>query len=565
MTYLPTRRIFFVALALTLLLLGGLAACAQQPTQPTALPATPPPPTPTPLPRGGTLSIRASADLPDLKPWQPRSRAEEQAIQLLYSGLTHLDNKLVPRPDLAERWDISADGRLITFTLRSNLTWHDGVPVSAEDVAYTLGALREITPTTALLADLRNRITTATVLATNTIELSLTERYAPIMADLAVPILPRHLLNGRDLSTLNFWDAPTGSGPFKLETRAPGQSITLAANSLFYRGPPLLDRVTLVVAPDAALASQALADGRLLLAELPPTQPPPPNAQRGEYAENGSFFLAFNTRAGRVFEDPALRNALAAAVDIPALVQQATAGAGTPIGHGAALGSWADFTPPPTSPTSTVELDRARALLDAAGWRAGEAGLRQRDGRSLAAQILVRGDDPRRVKAAEFIAKAVATIGISLTVQPTDFTSQIQPRYLPPYDFDLLMGSWVGGAGDPQFADYLFYDPDDYALFHSSQINQGVADARAVLNFVGFNDPAYETQAVVARQLYDTEQRSQSIRRTQQRLSDMKPYLYLWSDRVQTALSPSVATLDGPVDLKSPLYLWNIERWYIVR
>lgn len=560
MSYLPNWRTLLVAVMLTLLTTGVLVGCAEQPAEPTAVPATAAPPTPTPLPRGGNLTLRAAEDVPDLKPWQPRSRTEEQAIQLLYSGLTHLDSELKPRPDLAERWDISADGRLITFTLRSNLAWHDGVAVSAEDVVYTLGALREISPTTALLTDLRSRVAVATALATNTVEISLTERYAPILAELAVPVLPKHLLNGRDLSSLDFWETPIGSGPFKFEDRKPGESISFAANPLFYRGPPLLDRVVLTLTPNPAEAAQALAEKRLLMAELPPDETLPKDVQVGEYAENGSYFLAFNTRENRVFADPALRNALAAAIDLPMLVKTATGEQGRPISSGAAPGSWADFT---ATPTTTVDLDRARALLDEAGWRTGEDGIRQRANQPLAANILVRGDDLRRVKAAEYIAETAATIGISLTVQPTDFASGIQPLYLPPYDFDLLMGSWSGGAGDPQFGDYMYYDPDDFALFHSSQINQGTADTRAVLNFVGFDDPVYENQAIAARQLYEIEQRSQSLRRTQQRISDLKPYLYLWSDHTITALQPNITTLDGPIDLNTPMYLWNIERWFI--
>lgn len=568
MDYLPNRRILIASCALALLILGVLVGCSNNQQEAKTPTATPAPPTPTPLPRGGNLTIRAANDVPDLKPWQPRSRAEEQAIELMYSGLTYLDNKLQPRPDLAARWDISADGRLITMTLRPNLAWHDGTALTADDVAYTLSALREISPTTALLSDLHNRIADVTVLATNTVELSLTERYAPILADLAVPILPKHLLNGKNIAETNFWDTPVGSGPFKFEGRQAGQSITFAANALFYRGPPLLDRVALVVAPDASVAQQALADKRLLLAELPPNTSPPitqtlQNARVGQHVENGYYFLGFNTREGRPFADPQVRSALAATIDLPALVREATNGVGQPISSGAAPGSWADFQPPPTS---TVNLERARSLLDNAGWRVPDGGeIRERDNKPLAAQIIVRGDDARRVKAAELIAAAGQTVGISLTVQPADFESVVRPKYLPPYDFDLLLGSWSGGAGDPNFGDYLFYDPDDYALFHSSQINQGVADTRAVLNFTGFNDPVYENQAVAARQLYDVQQREQSIRRTQQRLSDVKPYLFLWSDRTSVALAPGVTTLDGPVDLDSPLYLWNIERWYISR
>src|SRR5688500_11208232 len=162
--------------------------------------------------------MRMAADVAELRPWQPRSRGEEQISSLLYSGMTRLDAQLQPQPDLASAWDSSADGRLITFTLRTDVVSHDGRPLTADDVAYTLGELRELSPTTALLDDVR-RIAEVTAPATSTVVLSLTERYAPIFADLAVPILPKHLLIGKNIATLNFWETPIGSGPFQFGAR----------------------------------------------------------------------------------------------------------------------------------------------------------------------------------------------------------------------------------------------------------------------------------------------------------------------------------------------------------
>src|SRR5215204_5637152 len=130
MNYIPTRRIFIVSIALALLALAILSGCALDL-----------PPTPTPLPRGGNLTMRLAADVTNLRPWQPRSRDEEQITALLYNGLTRLDAKLQPQPDLATGWNASQDGRLITFTLRSDVSWHDGKPFSAEDAAYTISAL----------------------------------------------------------------------------------------------------------------------------------------------------------------------------------------------------------------------------------------------------------------------------------------------------------------------------------------------------------------------------------------------------------------------------------------
>ena len=509
--------------------------------------------------------MRMAADVPELRPWQPRSRGEEQISSMLYSGLTRLDAQLQPQPDLASAWDASADGRLITFTLRTNVVWHDGRSLTADDVVYTLGALRELSPTTALLDDMQ-RIAEVTAPATSTVVLSLTERYAPIFADLAVPILPKHLLIGKNIATLDFWETPVGSGPFQFGAREPGASVTLNANSRFYRGQPLLDRVAFLVA-DAEVAAGALRDGRLLLAELPWSESLQisgtiPGIRAGSYPENGYYFLAFNVRPNRPFADVRVRQALAEAVDLPQLVREVSGDQGIPILSSAAPGSWADFVRPTTA---TVDLDRARTLLDEAGWKLPEDGgtLRQQDGITLTARLFVRGDDARRVRAAELISAAARQIGMAIEVERADFDSVIVSKYAPPYDYELLLGSWSNGAGDPTFADYAFYDPDDLPLFHSSQVNQGPADTRATLNVSGFSDGAYDNQSAAAHQLYDFAERGNFIKLAQQRLVDMRPYLFLWADRIPVALGSKLTTLDGPIDLNTPMYLGNVERWYL--
>lgn len=581
MSFVPTRRLFWASLGAALLLVGLLAGCdlagaGQAPTsvaltpapagETPAAPAPGGPPTATPLPRGGNLTIRLAADVPDLRPWQPRSRGEEQITAMLYSGLVRLDDLLRPVPDLAEGWETTADGRTLTFTLRSGLTWHDGVPLEAGDVLFTLERLRGLPLTsTALLADLRY-IGAATAPTSSTIVLTLTSRFAPVLSALTVPILPRHLLEERDLNTLNFWEVAVGSGPFKLAERQAGFSYVLQRFDGFHRGAPLLDRVAFLVAPDPAVATEALADGRLLLAELPwgaqsAVAQASPDTILGAYPENGYYFLGFNLREGRPFADPLLREALALAVDVPRLVETATKGQGLPISSSALPGSWADLTP---APAAGADLAAARALLDEAGWTlpAG-ATIRQREGEPLSVMLYVRGDDERRVLAARQIAEAAAAVGIEITVEPADFSSVLLSRYAPPFDFDLLLGSWSNGAGDPVYADVAYYDPDDFALFHSSQLNQGESDDRSTRNFVGYSDPAYDNQAQAARQLYNLDERIAAITQAQARVAAGRPYLFLWADRLPVALSRRLTTLDGPITLESPLYYWNIERWYL--
>ncbi|HMQ34026.1 MAG TPA: peptide ABC transporter substrate-binding protein [Chloroflexaceae bacterium] len=571
MSFAPSRRLFLGSLAAALLTLALLAGCAlagapqggpaPQPEAPTEAA----PPTATPLPRGGELSVGLAADLPDLRPWQPRSRGEEQLTAMLYSGLMRLDDRLRPVPDLAEGWETTPDGRTITFTLRPDLRWHDGEPLGAGDVLFTLERLRGLPLTaTALLADLRY-IEAATAPTSSTVVLTLTSRFAPVLSTLAVPILPRHLLADRDIGATNFWEVAVGSGPFRLAERRPGEAYVLERFEQFHRGAPLLDGVTFLVTPGQE-GMAGLADGRLLLAELPwglqsTLAQSSARLALGAYPENGYYFLGFNLREGRPFADPRLREALALAIDLPRLVESVTKGQGAPIGSSALPGSWADLTPPPAG---GADLDAARALLDAAGWAlpAGST-IRQREGEPLAATLYVRGDDERRVLAARQIAEAGAAIGMQIQVEPADFATVILARYAPPFDFDLLLGSWSNGAGDPDYADVAFYDPDDFALFHSSQLNQGESDERSTRNFVGYSDPDYDSHAQAARQLYNLDERAAAITQAQARLAADRPYLFLWADRIPVAASGRLTTLDGPIELDSPLYYWNIERWHL--
>lgn len=568
------QHVLTISVLATLLILAFLEACtlpgteqpqpASTPAPPTPTP-TPEPPTPTPLPRGGDLTVRLSQDIPLLQPWRPRSRDEEQLLSLLYSGLMRLDDKLRPQPDLAERWEASPDGRILTFTLRSGLTWHDGQPINAVDVHFTLDRMRALPlTTTALLNDLHYIGAIATP-NDQTVVISLTERYAPLLAELCMPILPRHILQDSDIRTTNFWDVPIGSGPFKFEQRDPGNSVVLSRFDAYHHGTPLLDRVVFVGASDEEVALDALQDTRLLLAELnwktvQGLTQTLETLQIGSYPENGFYYLAFNLRKGRPFDNPMVRQALSRAIDVEDVVESVTKGQGIPIASSAVPGSWADITPF----KNQADLDGARALLNEAGWELPSDGtIRQRDGKPFTARLFVRGDDPRRLTAARRIAEAAATLGLDVTVEPADFTSVILTKYVPPYDFDLLLGSWANGAGDPNFTDYAYYDPDDFALFHSSQINQGPIDTRATRNVVAFSDQTYDEQSQAARQLYEISERTAALQQAQARVYNLLPYLYLWVDRLPVALNSGVTTLDGPVDLSTPMYFWNIERWYL--
>ncbi|HET9493503.1 MAG TPA: ABC transporter substrate-binding protein, partial [Chloroflexia bacterium] len=142
----PLTRLSALLLALLVL---SLPACdfGPAPANPTPTPTTLVPPTPTvpDRPRTGTIFARLSSDVLTLNPWfGGMDRNTHDVTGLIFSGLTRLDNHLLPQPDLAERWEVSEDGTQLTFHLRRDVRWHDGEPFTSQDVVWSYSTLRRI-------------------------------------------------------------------------------------------------------------------------------------------------------------------------------------------------------------------------------------------------------------------------------------------------------------------------------------------------------------------------------------------------------------------------------------
>ena len=123
---------------------------------------------------------------------------------------------------------------------------------------------------------------------------------------------------------------------------------------------------------------------------------------------------------------------------------------------------------------------------------------------------------------------------------------------------------WAAGSPLPIRPATRFFDPDDYALFHSSRVWSGQGDTRNGLrNVGGFQNAEYDAAAEAARAAYDLAPRRAAIDRAQAVLRAELPYLLLWTDRYAVLATADVGTEDGPPSLDSPRVLWNIERWFV--
>jgi peptide/nickel transport system substrate-binding protein len=532
------------------------------PASPTS-PPVPPSPTPPLHPRAGTLTLRLASDVSTLNPWLARNDKEADKVSsLIFDGLTRLDNHLQPQPALAEKWDVSEDGTSVTFSLRRDVTWHDGQPFTAADVVWSYRTVVGLPSDPEVPSRLRLQDTLSAVEATDplsyTVRFTLKRRFSPILADFALPILPSHILTGTTpdkLADSPFNAAPIGTGPYSFDSREAGQSITLKANSGYYGGWPYIERVAFIVAPDRGVAESAVREGNLLLAQLSPDA-----AERlvkegngirgGSFDELGYDFVAFNLRAPRPFSDTRLRQAWALALDKQGLAFQATGGGGDPVWTDVTKVSWAYNA---EAPRYGGDPNRARNLLAEAGWRDTNGdGIVEKGGKPLQVSLYVPSNNNVRRKAAEAMVGPLRQAGIGVTVELADFTTAILTRISPtgrtPFDFDVAMLGWTRNG----------FDPDPYALFHSSQIPTEAAPG--LLNFTGFAAAEYDALAIEARSTYDFARRKELYARMQVIIAEQLPYYFLWAEKFGLVAGPS---LKGEIDFSSPRYLWNIVDWWI--
>ena len=182
-----------------------------------------------------------------------------------------------------------------------------------------------------------------------------------------------------------------------------------------------------------------------------------PNVQMAEYPDNGYFYIAFNLREGHLYADKALREAFSMCIDQEKTVEVATGGNGVPVRANTPPFSWA-FNP--DVKPYVLDVPGAKAKIEGAGWALGSDGVYAKDGQRLSSTLYVRVGRPQRLAFAELARDQLKECGIEVEVQEGDLNTVLIPKVLDyPNDFDTYLGGWSTAL-----------DPDDYSIFHSSEI-----------------------------------------------------------------------------------------------
>ena len=188
---------------------------------------------------------------------------------LLFDGLTAHDGENNVVPGLAETWELDEATNTYTFHLRENLTWHDGEPVTADDVKFTIEAIMDPENGSENAPNFED-VEEITVTDEHTVSFRLSAPNVAFLDYMTMAVLPEHLLAGEDWQESDFFRAPVGTGPYKLERWDVGQAIILTKNENYYKGAPNIDRIVFKIVPDDNAQALQLESGELDLALLDP-------------------------------------------------------------------------------------------------------------------------------------------------------------------------------------------------------------------------------------------------------------------------------------------------------
>jgi len=337
-----------------------------------------------------------------VNPLAARTQADRDVVGLAFSGLLRTEPDGTPVPDLAERWTVDETGSLYTVRLRSDARWHDGEPVTVDDVAFTVRTIQDPAYTGPAAGSWEG--VTVSIVDDQTVSFRLATPIAGFVQALTQPLAPAHLLADASVADLfehPFGHQPVGSGPYRVVSLTPAEAVLEPAaipGALYGSSGPVVEpdpsADSLAPTPEPTIAGQPLPYlGRIELRFYPTAEDLAEAYEEGELdavsglapaaavnlaADTESRLLRYplstlttvllNVRPDKPgFYDPRVRRALLLALDRDAIVASVLAGIGTRADAPIPSHSWA--FDPDTSPRVAFDADAAAKLMKEAGWR----------------------------------------------------------------------------------------------------------------------------------------------------------------------------------------------------
>ncbi len=515
---------------------------------------------------GGSYAEGLIGSTVRLNPLLDRGNQVDRDIdRLLYGALVRYNSAGDTIPELAESFAISADATLYNFTIREDALWHDGEPVTANDVIYTFSKFSdESLPIPDDLRQLWSEIQIVKLDDKN-VQFQLPEPFAPFMDYMTVGLLPDHLLRGvnaEDLVNHPFNREPIGSGPFQFEGFQQDENgnitgVSLTAFKEFALGEPFLERIEFVFYDDESEALQAYADGEIdglshvsdevLDAVL---SQPDLNLYSVRSPSTSVVFLNTQHPDKAYLDEKEFRQALMMALDRERLIGELLYGQGLPAAGPILPGNWAyaaNLEPLPFDPATAEELLAGLGWEIPSGIATGSPEYVRTDGESRLSIELGYGDDPLHAAIAQALQSSWEAVGVEVDLVPLAQDKLLADKLIP-REYEAVLTELDASQ---------FPDPDPYTFWHDSQ-------AEAGQNFSGFEDRNISIWLEQARVTPDRDRRRDLYRDFQFRFRDQAPALMLYHPIFNYAISSDVQGASiGPIYDQSDRFA-NIKDWYLL-
>ncbi len=479
--------------------------------------------------------------------------ADMMLSRVVYSGLMKIAAEDTLAPDLAETVTVSDDGTTYTAKLREGLRWHDGEPVSADDVVFTFQTIQN--PDTKSPSAPSFQGVTVTKVDDRTVTFKLREPYAPFLYNLTSGIAPQHVwagINPKNIALAEQNLKPIGTGPFqfkKLRKRSLGEvlEIELERYEGYHGERPYLDEMAFTFFESHEELLRAFqrqqVDGMSFVPPSSVTETEQVRQARIHRVKLPQYFAVFfNQARNPALADKSVRTALDLATDRDTLIQEALHGEGVradaPIPAG-----FLGYTQNPRR--AEFNIDKATQNLDEAGWKdANGDGIREK-GEVKLSFTLVTTDWPEYVKTAELMAKMWREVGADVRIE-SKTVGTVQTEAIRPRNYDALLYGEVLGA-----------DPDPYPFWHSTQTHD------PGLNLALYKDRDADKLLEEARKTTDIVKRSETYQRFQERLVENAPAIFLYSPLYTYAVRESVqGTMYDALPLPAERFT-TVSSWYV--
>lgn len=514
-------KILFAVLLVNLIFLGWRAFTADTGFEPKS---------------GGTYTEGVVGVPQYINPIFVQNDVDRDLSSLVYSGLLRYTSNREMISDLAESYEISDDAKSYTFHLRRDVKWHDGQPVSIDDVVFTVNLIKDPKSRSPLSLSYKEievkKVDDATVLFV------LPKPFAPFLDLIATTgIMPRHVWGSLQPENIFFASPnvkPVGTGPWKYDSFSKDKDGTLRSYTFkrfdeYFGAKPFLDTIVFKFYPDNDSSIQALksrhVDGVSFLPRRLRSKLQKDN-QLAYYTFQIPQYTAifFNQKANPDLSSKAVRQALAFAIDKERIVRDVLSGEGTVI-HSPLLPGFLGYS----EKIKTYQKDAAKAsaLLETAGWKKDEQGnlykmeteeKEKEDGTKEKAEIkryltitLTTVQRPEHADIAAIVKENWEHIGVKTDLAFAD-PALVKSDVIDSRDYEALLYGAIIGA-----------DPDLYPFWHSSQIQP------PGLNLSQFSNETVDTLLEEGRHLTDPEQRAERYAKFQDIMSDEVPAIFLYS------------------------------------